>query len=94
MANVIRDPQQHPDAVLGDFSSPEPLRTFTLDQVRRGAHLPLHHAPADGTIRHPEPLYLLPQGQEQRLGHGSTKELGHDVALARRDVMVSLAGQP
>ncbi len=33
MANVIRDPKQHPEAVLGDFTRPDPLRPFTLDQV-------------------------------------------------------------
>ena len=33
MANVIRDPHQHPDAVIGDFASPDPVRSFTLDQV-------------------------------------------------------------
>src|SRR4051812_19597296 len=33
MANVVRDPREHPDAVLPDFSKPEPLRTFTLDDV-------------------------------------------------------------
>jgi predicted CXXCH cytochrome family protein len=33
MANVIRDPRQHPEAVLGDFASNNPVRTFTLDQV-------------------------------------------------------------
>jgi predicted CXXCH cytochrome family protein len=33
MANVIRDPKLHPDAVLGDFNHPDPVRTFTLDQV-------------------------------------------------------------
>lgn len=33
MANVVRDPKQHPDAVLGDFQHPDPVRTFTLDQV-------------------------------------------------------------
>src|SRR6185437_13197975 len=33
MANVVRDPREHPEAVLGDFSHPNPLVTFTLDQV-------------------------------------------------------------
>ncbi len=33
MANVIRSPQEHPDAVLGDFTTPNALVTFTLDQV-------------------------------------------------------------
>ena len=28
MANVIRDPRQHPSAVLGDFSTPNPLVTY------------------------------------------------------------------
>ena len=33
MANVVRDPKLHPDAVLGDFTHDNPVRTFTLDQV-------------------------------------------------------------
>jgi predicted CXXCH cytochrome family protein len=33
MANVVRDPRQHPDAVLPDFSKTDPLLTFTLDNV-------------------------------------------------------------
>ena len=33
MANVVRDPREHPEAVLGDFKHPSPLVNFTLDQV-------------------------------------------------------------
>jgi predicted CXXCH cytochrome family protein len=33
MANVVQDPKEHPDAVLGDFTHADPLRTFDLDQV-------------------------------------------------------------
>ncbi len=33
MANVVRDPKQHPDALLPDFSKPDPLLTFTKDDV-------------------------------------------------------------
>jgi predicted CXXCH cytochrome family protein len=33
MANVVRDPAQHPEAVLGDFTHPDPARTFDLSQV-------------------------------------------------------------
>ena len=33
MANVVRDPKEHPDAVLGDFVRPDPIRTFGLDDV-------------------------------------------------------------
>lgn len=33
MANVVRDPKEHPDAVLGDFSHPDPVVTFDLSQV-------------------------------------------------------------
>jgi predicted CXXCH cytochrome family protein len=33
MANVVRDPKQHPEAVLGDFSHPDPNRTFDLGEV-------------------------------------------------------------
>ena len=33
MANVVRDPKAHPEAVLGDFTKDDPARTFGLDQV-------------------------------------------------------------
>ncbi len=33
MANVVRDPREHPDAVIPDFSKPDPLLTFTLADV-------------------------------------------------------------
>src|SRR5262245_57192391 len=33
MANVVRDPKQHPEAVLPDFSKLDPLLTFKLDDV-------------------------------------------------------------
>ncbi len=33
MANVVRDPKAHPEAVLGDFAHPTPAVTFKLDDV-------------------------------------------------------------
>ncbi|MSR21460.1 MAG: cytochrome C [Gemmatimonadetes bacterium] len=33
MANVIQDPAEHPEVVLGDFATPNPLVTFTLEDV-------------------------------------------------------------
>lgn len=33
MANVVRDPRLHPEAVLGDFSHSDPIRSFDLSQV-------------------------------------------------------------
>ncbi len=33
MANVVVDPREHPEAVLGDFATPNPLVTFTLADV-------------------------------------------------------------
>jgi predicted CXXCH cytochrome family protein len=33
MANVVRDPKVHPEAVLGDFTIADPVRTCTLDDV-------------------------------------------------------------
>ncbi|HEX7952641.1 MAG TPA: c-type cytochrome, partial [Burkholderiales bacterium] len=33
MANVVRDPREHPDAVIPDFSKPDPLVTFPLKDV-------------------------------------------------------------
>ena len=33
MANVVRDPKEHPEAILPDFTKTDPLRTFTLNDV-------------------------------------------------------------
>lgn len=33
MANVVRDPRQHPDAIIPDLSRPDPAVTFTRDQI-------------------------------------------------------------
>ena len=33
MANVVRDPREHPDAILPDFSKADPLVNFTPDDV-------------------------------------------------------------
>jgi predicted CXXCH cytochrome family protein len=33
MANVVRDPREHPDAILPDLSKPNPLLTFTKDDI-------------------------------------------------------------
>jgi predicted CXXCH cytochrome family protein len=33
MANVVRDPKEHPESVLGDFEHEDPVRTFGLDEV-------------------------------------------------------------
>ncbi len=33
MANVVRDPREHPDAIIPDLSVPNPLLTFTLDDI-------------------------------------------------------------
>src|SRR5947208_3015349 len=33
MANVLRDPREHSDAILGDFSQPNPVVTFTKEQI-------------------------------------------------------------
>jgi predicted CXXCH cytochrome family protein len=33
MANVVRDPREHPDAILPDLSKPDPLLTFTKDDI-------------------------------------------------------------
>ena len=33
MANVVRDPKVHPDAILPDLSKPDPLVTFTKDDI-------------------------------------------------------------
>jgi predicted CXXCH cytochrome family protein len=33
MANVVRDPREHPEAIAADFTTPNPLVTFTTDQI-------------------------------------------------------------
>jgi len=33
MANVVRDPREHPEAIIPDFSKPDPLLTFTKDDI-------------------------------------------------------------
>ncbi|HEY2464752.1 MAG TPA: c-type cytochrome [Steroidobacteraceae bacterium] len=33
MANVVRDPKVHPEAIIPDFSKPDPLLTFTKEEV-------------------------------------------------------------
>jgi predicted CXXCH cytochrome family protein len=33
MANVVRDPREHPDAIIPDFSKSDPLVTFSRDDV-------------------------------------------------------------
>jgi predicted CXXCH cytochrome family protein len=33
MANVVRDPKDHPDAILPDLAASDPLLTFTRDQI-------------------------------------------------------------
>jgi predicted CXXCH cytochrome family protein len=33
MANVVRDPRVHPDAIIPDLAKPDPLVTFTKDDV-------------------------------------------------------------
>ncbi len=33
MANVVRDPKQHPEAIIPDLAKPDPLLTFTKDDI-------------------------------------------------------------
>jgi predicted CXXCH cytochrome family protein len=33
MANVVRDPKQHPDAIIPDFSKPDPAVKFTVGDI-------------------------------------------------------------
>lgn len=33
MANVVRDPREHPEAIISDFTRPNPLVTFTKEQI-------------------------------------------------------------
>jgi predicted CXXCH cytochrome family protein len=33
MANVVKDPREHPEAIVADFGRPNPLVTFSTDQI-------------------------------------------------------------
>ena len=33
MANVLKDPRDHPEAIIADFATPNPIVTFTKDQI-------------------------------------------------------------
>ena len=33
MANVVRDPREHPEAILPDFAKPDPLLSFTKEDI-------------------------------------------------------------
>src|SRR5205807_7652566 len=33
MANVLKDPREHPEAILGDFTQASDVRTFTKAQI-------------------------------------------------------------
>src|SRR5471030_3552194 len=33
MANVVRDPKEHPEAIIPDLTKPDPLLTFTRDDI-------------------------------------------------------------
>jgi hypothetical protein len=38
MANVVRDPKEHPEAIIPDLTKPDPLLTFTRDDIAVGRH--------------------------------------------------------
>ena len=33
MANIVLDPKEHPDAIIPDLSKPDPLVTFTKNDI-------------------------------------------------------------
>ena len=33
MANIVLDPREHPDAIIPDLSKPDPLLTFTKEDI-------------------------------------------------------------
>ena len=33
MANIVRDPREHPDVIIPDLSKPDPLVKFTKDDI-------------------------------------------------------------
>src|SRR5215469_5521750 len=33
MANIVQDPKEHPDAIIPDLSQPDPLVTFTKNDI-------------------------------------------------------------
>ena len=57
MANVVLDPKQHPEAVLGDFLKADPIRTFPLDEVAfvYGSRYKQRYFTKRGNDYYPEP---------------------------------------
>jgi mono/diheme cytochrome c family protein len=78
MANVVRDPHEHPDAFIPDFSKPDPVLTFAKDDVafrlRQPVEAALFHSPrrrllppAGAVGHHAFSLAALPCAEECRL---------------------------
>jgi predicted CXXCH cytochrome family protein len=57
MANVVRDPKEHPEAVLGDFSHADSVRTFGIDEVAfvYGSRFKQRYFTKRGDDYYPEP---------------------------------------
>ncbi|MBB5057734.1 putative CXXCH cytochrome family protein [Granulicella aggregans] len=65
MANVIRDPKVHSEAVLGDFTHADPIRTFPLDEVAfvYGSRFKQRYFTKRGNDYFPEPAQWDVKGQ-------------------------------
>ena len=97
MANVVRDPREHPDAMIPDFSKPDPVLTFTKDDVafaygsrwkqryftRRGDdYFPL---PAQWDITHSRWLpYHVPKNADWWAALSRRQHAASDRAVVRR----------
>ena len=64
MAKVVRDPREHPDAIIPDFSKPDPVLTFTKDDVAFAIRQPLEAA-----LFHPPGQRLLPTASAVDITH-------------------------
>jgi len=74
MANVVVDPKQHPEAVLGDFKTPQP-------------HVPVHPAVGHGALQGSEPVHDVPSRPDDRERDGDDLEVARRVAVASATVI-------
>src|SRR5882757_3345528 len=76
MANVVRDPREHPEAIIPD------LATNIADIKVRAHTFNFHSSVQHRQIPNPQPVYLLPQRQANLLGHSSPNSLARTLPLA------------
>jgi len=94
MANVVRDPREHPDAILPNLAT-NTVWKFSRGQValvyrdrrssghvRARAHVSVHFAGRDGQIRNPKPVHLMSREQADVVGYGYFARMDGALTLA------------